>query len=453
MIRRASWRVRGLFAAAIVAILSGSAAAQTCPAPYTPAISAQTGPICSSQCTPGSYPQLVSGNLTCSPGIAASTCPDPGDILVITDDGPVCQHGYAPVAGPNNTFACNQGDVRVERPAYVLNGQTSYETCWSGPSCPPGYITAEDPDGVLGTTAVCLLPCQDFVLNQGMACSCGSGGQLGAQRPGAPVQQSCSPICKPGTIWSPSSPLYAFKSEEGTCVSQCTAGTYWDGDKCAPLTASYVPPPNCPPGTEPQGDGCVALPPPICPPAMYWAGQVCLPIGIEYPGPSIIVAGCPPNTHWNGGHCVPNLVPIPGCAPGMHWNGLFCVPNGPAVCPPWQHWNGSQCVPNVVPVCPPGQHWNGNLCVPNGPPACPPGQHWNGSHCVPNLVPVCPPGQHWNGSHCVPNGPPPPPACPPGQHWNGSHCVPAGPPPPPACPPGQHWNGSHCVPSAPSHSN
>jgi hypothetical protein len=458
----AAWcGIRGLLAAAIIAILSGSAAAQVCPPPYTPGSSSQTGPICTSQCAPGSYPQLAGGNLSCVPGVAAPTCPEPGDILVTTPNGPVCQQGYAPIAAANNGLACMPGDVRVERPAYYLNGQTLYETCWSGLACPGGYITAEDPDGVMGTTTVCLLPCQDFVLNQGMACSCGSGGQLGAQRPGAPVQQACRPICGPGTMWSASSPLYAFKAEEGSCVSICGVGTFWDGGQCAPITPAYVLPPNCPLGTEPQGNTCVALAPPVCPPAMYWAGQVCFPIGIEDPGPAILIAGCPPDTHWNGGYCVPNLVVIPGCAPGTHWNGLFCVLNGPPLCPPWQHWNGSQCVSNLPQLCPPGQHWNGNACVPNAPPFCPPGQHWNGSKCVPNFV-VCPPGQHWNGNACVPNAPPvcPPgqhwngsacvpnvlPACPPGQHWNGNACVPNA---PPACPPGQHWNGSKCVPNGP----
>jgi hypothetical protein len=462
-----NWCGRALFAAFIIAVSADGAAAQMCPAPYTEAVSAQTGPVCSSTCAAGSYPQIDAGNVTCTPGYGTPICPEPGDILMMTPNGPVCARGYTPVAAGNNRYSCNPGDVRVERPPYLLNGQLTYEACWVGPECPQGYIATEDPDGALGTNKVCMLPCQDFVMNQAMSCSCGSGGRLGAQTPGAPVQQICKSICGPGTRWQVSSPLYAFKAEEGTCVPACEGGNVWSNGQCGPPPPGFVDEPICPPGAEPDGATCVAVEPPLCPPSMYWSGQVCLPIGIEPSDPIFVFGNCPPNTHWNGSHCSPNIVLPPICGQGMHWNGLFCVPNGP-ICPPLQKWNGSQCVPILIPLCPFGQHWNGFQCVPNGPPPCPPGQHWNGFQCLPNGPPPCPPNQHWNGFQCVPcpqnthwNGnqcvpnvqPPCPPnqhwngnqcvPCPPNQHWNGNQCVPNGPPP---CPPNQHWNGNQCVP-------
>jgi len=455
------WCGRVLFAALIIAVSASAATAQRCPAPYTEAVSAQTGPVCSSTCAAGSYPAVEGGNVVCKPGYVSPTCPEAGDILLMTPDGPTCAHGYSPVAVATNRYSCNPGDVRVERPPYLLNGQLTYEACWAGPECPQGYIATEDPDGALGTNRVCMLPCQDYVMNQAMSCSCGSGGQLAAEAPGAPVQQICKSICSPGTRWQAASPLYAFKAEEGTCVPECESGMVWNNGQCVPPPPGYTPAPICPPGTIPQGDDCIGVDPPLCPPSMYWSGQVCLPIGMEPPsGPIFIFGNCPPNTHWNGSHCIPNIVLPPICGPGMHWNGLFCVSNGP-LCPPLQHWNGNQCVPFFQPscpfgqhwngvqcvpnqqFCPLGQHWNGIHCVPNGPQPCPPGQHWNGSQCVPNGPPPCPFGQHWNGSQCVPNGPP---SCPVGQHWNGSQCVPNG---PPSCPVGQHWNGSQCVPNGP----
>jgi len=474
-----NWCGRALFAAFIIAVSAGAAAAQMCPAPYTEAMSAQTGPVCSSTCAAGSYPQIEGGNVTCTPGYGTPICPEPGDILMMTPNGPVCARGYTPIAAGNNRYSCNPGDVRIERPPYLLNGQLTYEACWAGPECPQGYIATEDPDGALGTNKVCMLPCQDFVMNQAMSCSCGSGGRLAGQSPGAPVQQICKPICGPGTKWQASSPLYAFKAEEGTCVPACEGGNVWSNGQCGPPPPGFVDEPICPPGAEPDGATCVAVEPPLCPPSMYWSGQVCLPIGIEPSDPIFVFGNCPPGSHWNGSHCIPNIVLPPICGPGMHWNGLFCVPNGPICpplqkwngvqcvpilqpfCPPFQHWNGVQCVPNVQfcpqgqhwngfkcvpnfqPICPFGQHWNGNQCVPNGPQPCPPNQHWNGNQCVPNLQPLCPPNQHWNGNQCVPNGPPP---CPPNQHWNGNQCVPNGPPP---CPPNQHWNGNQCVPNGP----
>ena len=456
------WCGRALFAVLIVAASAGAAAAQMCPAPYTEAVSAQTGPVCSSTCAAGSYPQMEGGNVTCTAGFAPATCPAPGDILLLTPNGPVCEHGYAPIAGPDKRYACKPGDVRVERPPYLLNGQLTYEACSPGPECPQGYLTTEDPDGALGTNKVCMLPCQDFVMNQAMSCSCGSGGQLGAQAPGAPVQQMCKPMCAPGTRWQTSSPLYAFKAEEGTCVPECEGGNIWSNGQCGPPPPGFVAAPICPPGSAPQGGSCEEVEPPLCPPSMYWSGQVCLPIGggDEPSDPIFIFGDCPPGRHWNGSHCIPNIVLPPICGPGMHWNGLFCVPNGPK-CPPLQKWNGSQCVPILQPVCPPfqhwngiqcvanvqfcplGQHWNGFKCVPNFQPNCPPNQHWDGSKCVPNFQPNCPPNQHWDGSKCVPNVQP---NCPPNQHWNGSKCVPNA---PPQCPPNQHWNGSKCVPNAP----
>jgi len=456
-----TWCGRALFAAFIVAVSAGAAAAQRCPAPYSEAVSPQTGPVCSSTCAAGSYPQIEGGNITCTPGYGTPICPEPGDILLLTPNGPTCGRGYTPVATAGNRYACNPGDIRVERPPYLLNGQLTYEACFPGPDCPQGYIATEDPDGALGTNRVCMLPCQDLVMNQAMSCSCGSGGQLASQAPGAPVQQICKPICGPGARWQPSSPLYAFKAEEGTCVPQCEGGTIWSNGQCVPPPPGFVAQPFCPPGTAPQGDSCTTVEPPLCPPSMYWSGQVCLPIGLGPPsGPILIFGNCPPNTYWNGSHCVPNIVLPPICGPSMHWNGLFCVPNGP-ICPPLQKWNGSQCVPILQPVCPPLQHWNGVQCVPILLPQCPPLQKWNGSKCVPILQPqcpigqkwdgtkcvpflpqICPQGQHWDGSKCVPNVP----QCPLGQKWDGTKCVPFL---PQVCPQGQHWDGSKCVPNVP----
>ncbi|HEV2000806.1 MAG TPA: hypothetical protein VGQ97_10035, partial [Xanthobacteraceae bacterium] len=424
------WRIRSLVAAFILALSSFGAAAQMCPAPYAEAASAQTGPVCASTCAGGTFAQLSGGNLTCTPGVAPATCPEPGSVLVMGPNGPTCVPGYTPIAAAGQNYACRPGDVRVERPPYLLDGKVAYEACFAGSACPQGYLMTEDPDGALGSTKVCMLPCQDFVMNQGMACSCGSGGQLGAETPGGPVQQICKPICGAGTRWQSASPLYAFKAEEGTCM---------------PTRPGAI---SCAAGSEPQGGVCVAVAPPACPPSMYWSGQVCLPIGTD--APILIVSGCPPATHWNGSHCVPDYIVPPICAPGMHWSGFFCVPNGP-ICPPFMFWNGNQCVPFVQPPCPLGQHWNGAQCVPNKP-ICPPNMHWNGFTCVPNLQPVCPPGQHWDNAakKCVPNFIPPK-VCPPKQHWDAGakKCVPDPLPPPKLCPPKQHWDAglNKCVPN------
>ena len=196
----------------------GAASAQMCPQPYAQAVSEQTGNVCTSSCAVGSYPALAGASATCTPGYAAPTCPDGDAFLVMTPAGPVCQKGYAPVADANNGLACKTGDVRVERPPYQLNGALSYETCAPAPSCPPGYIETVDPDNALGTSRVCMLPCQDFVMNQAMACSCGAGGRLAAREPGAPVEQICQRMCPAGTLWQASSPLYAFQAQQGQCV-------------------------------------------------------------------------------------------------------------------------------------------------------------------------------------------------------------------------------------------
>src|SRR3984885_7969200 len=148
---------RALIAAAALILSVGAASAQMCPQPYTPAVSAQTGNVCTSTCAAGSFPALDGASVTCNPGYAAPTCPDGNQFLVMTPNGPVCQQGYVPVAGANNSFACNSGDLRVERPPYQLNGALTYETCAPAPNCPPGYIETVDPDNALGTSRVCML--------------------------------------------------------------------------------------------------------------------------------------------------------------------------------------------------------------------------------------------------------------------------------------------------------
>ena len=280
-------------------------------------MSEQTGSVCTSSCAVGSYPALNGANATCKPGYASPTCPDGDAFLVMTPTGPVCQKGYAPIADANNGFACKSGDLRVERPPYQLNGALAYETCAPAPSCPSGYIETVDSDNALGTSRVCMLPCQDFVINQGMACSCGSGGRLAAQKPGAPVQEICARMCPAGSQWQASSPLYAFQAEQGQCVP--TGG--------APSSTSSS-------GGQPFSPPNVSSP--SCPGSSYWNGQVCVPIGGVVGGlPIVVYRGCPAGTYWNGSHCVPNAVPSPVCRPGTFWNGLYCVPKGgPRSCPP-----------------------------------------------------------------------------------------------------------------------
>jgi hypothetical protein len=139
---------------------------------------------------------------------------------IATKDGSPSQSNRhtVPIAAANSDLACKPGDLRVERPPYQLNGKLAYETCAPAPNCPTGYIEAVDPDKALGSSRVCLLPCQDFVMNQSMACSCGSGARLAAQEPGAPVKQICQRMCPAGSQWQASSPLYAFTAQEGQCV-------------------------------------------------------------------------------------------------------------------------------------------------------------------------------------------------------------------------------------------
>ena len=293
-------RIRALFAAAMLLCLADVAAAQQmCPSPYYMLTSPISGRICTSNCAPGSFPTIENGAIACRPGIATAICPEGGDFMVMTPTGPACQKGYVPVPTSNNSFACKDGDVRVERPPYQLNGALTYETCAAGPSCPAGYIETVDPDNALGTSKVCVLPCQSVVMNQAMACSCGSGARLAAQQPGAPVRQVCQATCPAGTHWEASSPLFAFQAEQGQCIAD-------GGGVAVPLAESE----------------------PLCPSATYWNGQVCLPIGGGSDGaPVLVFGGCPPGKHWNGSHCVPDVIVLPVCPPGTHWNGLFCVPN------------------------------------------------------------------------------------------------------------------------------
>src|SRR5215471_1629352 len=168
--RSIGWSARGLIAVTILAILTSSALAQACRAPYQQAVSPQTGPVCVSSCELGSYPQMVAGSPSCVSGVASATCSEPGYFLVMTTNGPVCERGELPTLNPDNTLACRPGDRRIQRPPYLVNEQLTYDVCWSERTCPPGYLTAEDPDAALGSTVVCMLPCQDFVMDQGMAC-------------------------------------------------------------------------------------------------------------------------------------------------------------------------------------------------------------------------------------------------------------------------------------------
>ena len=387
-----------------------------CPPPYSAAVSPQTGPVCSSSCPPGSFPTLENGNVTCRPGYATPICPEGNSFMVMTPAGPVCQQGYLPVAAANNSFACNPGDLRVERPPYQLNGALAYETCAPAPNCPAGYIEAVDPDNALGSSRVCMLPCQDFVMNQSMACSCGSGGRLAAQQPGAPAKQICQPSCRAGSQWVASSPLYAFKAEEGQCIP--TGG----GPPVALVDVS-----------------------PSCPGATYWNGQVCLPIGGGGGVPILVYGGCPVDTHWNGSHCVPDFIPPPICGPGTHWNGLFCVPNAPKPCPIFTKSDGSKCVPIIQQVCPVNQYWDGTKCVPKLVGCIPPKKIINGK-CVQPFVPppLCAPPKKIVNGQCVL---PPPPLCAPPKKIVNGQCVL---PPPPLCaPPKKIVNGKCVLPPPP----
>ncbi len=399
--------VASFFGLLLLLAAASAASAQTCPAPYSAQTSPQTGGICATSCAPGSYPYFSAGHLSCVPGTAPPTCPTAGDFVILTATGATCAGGAVPAADATGVRHCNAGEVEVQRPPYLVDGQQLTDVCAPGPSCPTGYIETVDPDGYLGAQKVCMLPCQDFVISQGMACSCGAGGRLDVLPSGGPIQQMCVPICQPGSKWVASSPLFAFKPQEGTCVSPvvkatpCPAGAYWNGQQCV---ASAIP--SCPPNT-------------------YWNGQLCLPAGIEVIGVPIPIK-CPPNTHWNGSHCVPNTVP-PICPAGQKWDGSKCV----SICGPLQKWDGAKCVPMVQPICPAGQKWDGSKCV----SICGPLQKWDGAKCVPMVQPICPAGQKWDGSKCVS-------ICGPLQKWDGTKCVPMV---QPICPPGQKWNGSKCV--------
>jgi hypothetical protein len=415
---------RALLVVATLFLFAGNASAQMCPSPYTQGVSQQTGAVCEGNCALGSYPSMANAKTACEPGYAPTTCPDGDSFLVMTPGGPVCQKGYTPIDNANNGASCKAGDLRVERPPYQLNGALVYETCAPAPNCPTGYIETVDPDNALGTSRVCMLPCQDFVMNQGMACSCGSGGRLAAQTSGAPVKQICQPICPAGTQWQASSPLFAFTAEQGQCVP--TGG----GPAVAATQVT-----------------------PTCPGSSYWNGQVCLPIGgISEGFPVIGYRGCPPGTHWNGSHCVPNGFPLPVCGPGTTWNGLFCVVRGPQPCPVFEKWNGNQCVPIVQQICPPNEYWNGSQCVPK-PVTCTPGQIIENGVCVtvksggcvpPNRIvngvcvaPTCPPGQILENDICViakTGG-----CVPPNRLINGVCVL------PPTCPPGQILKNGVCA--------
>src|SRR5215510_4047806 len=92
-----SWRGCALVAAFIVAISAAPAAAQRCPAPYTEALSPQTGPVCSSTCAAGSYPKIEGGSLTCTAGYGTPICPEAGDILLLMLTDPSFLRRAAPV--------------------------------------------------------------------------------------------------------------------------------------------------------------------------------------------------------------------------------------------------------------------------------------------------------------------------------------------------------------------
>jgi hypothetical protein len=378
---------RVLIAIAATLFVCQAASAQVCPQPYTPSVSPQTGNVCVSNCAAGSFPTVTGNQAACEPGYAPPTCPGADEFVVMTPTGLVCQKGYTPIAA-NGGVACSPGDLRVERPPYQLNGALAYETCTPAPNCPSGYIEAVDPDDALGTTRVCLMPCQDFAMNQSMACSCGQGGRLATQAPGAPVKQICQPICPAGSNWVPSSPLYAFTAQGGQC--QPASG--------GPPVATEVAEPACPAAT-------------------YWNGQVCVPIGGGNGGlPIIGYRGCPPGTHWNGSHCVPDTIVLPVCPPGSIWNGLFCVPIAPQPCPIFTRWNGSRCEPIIVQRCPPGEIFDGMKCVPRQVICVPPRRLING-RCE---LADCPPPQQFINGRCQL---PPTQACPPPKLMINGVCV------------------------------
>jgi hypothetical protein len=424
--------VSTLFAAVALIVFASAASALICSSPYTKVASVQTGDVCTSTCAPGSFPALDDGGITCKPGYATAICPEGNEFMVMTPVGPVCQQGYVPVASTNHSIACNPGDLRVERPPYQLNGSLIYETCASGPNCPAGYFETVDPDNALGSSRVCMLPCQDFVMNQSMACSCASGGRVGTQEPGAPVKQICQPSCPADSQWVASSPLYAFKAEEGQCIPS-------GGGQ--PLALSDVSP--------------------FCPGATYWTGQVCLPIGGGGGGdmPILMFGSCPGGTHWNGSHCVPDFIPFPICGSGMHWNGLFCVPNAPKPCPIFMKWDGFKCVPIFQQLCSPNQYWDGTTCVPKLivclPPKkwvdgqcifvpyqmCLPPKKWINGQCVLPLQKICPPPNQWVNGQCVP--PLPQLFCLPPMRWINGQCVLA--PPQQICAPPKKWINGQCV--------
>ena len=459
----------------------GAASAQMCPQPYAQAVSEQTGNVCTSSCAVGSYPALAGASATCTPGYAAPTCPDGDAFLVMTPAGPVCQTGYTPVADANNGLACKTGDVRVERPPYQLNGALSYETCAPAPSCPPGYIETVDPDNALGTSRVCMLPCQDFVMNQAMACSCGAGGRLAAH--GSPVHRPsrfASRMCPAGSLWQASSPLLRLHELEQGPVR---ADRWWPGQLPPPKrrraardraigtvrsacrsvasVAAACQLSGLPrlPGWVLTGTAATACPI-TCDPAAGSAdrarsgtGCYCVAIGPKrlpaqprhgtassaFPS---FVQNCPPDQYWNGTQCVPK--PVVCLPPNKLVNGQ-CVPpqgcvgevnciNPPNNCQPPNKVVNGVCVPPPGPNCKPPFKLENGKCVLRKPEGCvPPNKMVNGE-CVHPGQP-CEPPKHLVNGVCVSQV-----TCEPPNHLVNGVCVPKLP-----CPPPKHLENGQCV--------
>jgi hypothetical protein len=305
------------------------------------------------------------------------------------------QKGYVPVATSNNSFACKDGDVRVERPPYQLNGALTYETCAAGPSCPAGYIETVDPDNALGTSKVCVLPCQSFVMNQSMACSCGSGARLAAQQPGAPVRQVCQATCPAGTHWEASSPLFAFQAEQGQCIAD-------GGGVAVPLAESNV-----------MSQRDLLERPGMARSAAVPTAHRCLcsAAARQRTERQPLRAGC----HRASG--------LPGTT------GTDCsAPNAPAPCPIFPR--GRHEMRSDLPASLPGELLERQqMCA--EVQFCPPPRNgsmdgasrsssadrtvWDGTKCIPKMV-FCVPPKKWVNGQCVAV----PQQCGPNEYWNGT---------------------------------
>ena len=140
-------RLQALIAIALLSLLLvNPAMAQSCPSPYATFSSQPTGPVCGTTCSPGTFPTMKTGALTCEPGLAPATCSAPDEFLVMTPDGTRCEKGYPPIEAGGAQPACNSGDVRVQRTVYKVGNRQLADLCYSSPNCPSGYIETEDTD-------------------------------------------------------------------------------------------------------------------------------------------------------------------------------------------------------------------------------------------------------------------------------------------------------------------